>query len=87
MLDHITSTDGKKLTKNSGHTNLSPHAIYFDQKCANRDQNKFSPDFSLSYFINRPKVQFNKTQYDWFPGKSQNSKKFHTKIRKIHSCV
>ena len=21
----------------------------------------------------------NKTQYDWFPGKSQNSKKFHTK--------
>ena len=27
----------------------------------------------------------NKTQYDWFPGKSQNSKKFHTKTR--HSMI
>ena len=25
------------------------------------------------------KININKTQYDWFPGKSQNSKKFHTK--------
>ena len=25
------------------------------------------------------KVYENKTQYDWFPGKSRNSKKFHTK--------
>ena len=24
-------------------------------------------------------VRTNKTQYDWFPGKSRNSKKFHTK--------
>ena len=26
-----------------------------------------------------PNFGRNKTQYDWFPGKSQNSKKFHTK--------
>ena len=32
-------------------------------------------------------MKTNKTQYDWFPGKSQNSKKFHTKNRKIHSCI
>ena len=29
-------------------------------------------------FLNN-KISLNKTQYDWFPGKSQNSKKFHTK--------
>ena len=42
------------------------------------------PDFSRTqnpYFLNENhKISFytNKTQYDWFPGKSQNSKKFHT---------
>ena len=25
--------------------------------------------------------KFNKTQYDWFPGKSQNSKKFSAKFK------
>ena len=35
----------------------------------------------MGYFINRPKIQFNKTQYDWFPGKGQNSKKFSAKFK------
>ena len=34
-------------------------------------------DFLKDYHKNN--FHTNKTQYDWFPGKSQNSKKFHTK--------
>ena len=31
--------------------------------------------------VSTPKIRKNKTQYDWFPGKSQNSKKFSAKFK------
>ena len=37
-----------------------------------------TPNSTLEIFYNC-KRKLNKTQYDWIPGKSQNSKKFHTK--------
>ena len=59
-LGHTTSSVWKKLSKKLKNTILSPHAMYFLPKKAKMARKRFFLEFSLGYFINRPKIQINK---------------------------
>ena len=49
----------------------------FGPKRVQNGRGYISPDCKPQFFKENHKIGFytNKTQYDWFPGKSQNSKK------------
>ena len=58
-LDHTTSTDWKKLAKNLRKTPFYHHMqCIFDPKRVKTAKTRFFPELLLSYFINRPKIQF-----------------------------